>query len=244
VQAWVKGALAAPRTAPGCGAGAGPQPAAVAARSTSRSSVRSSRSRCRSIKKISGANLARNWVMIPHVTQHDEADITELEAFRKKLGDENKELKVSPLVFQIKAGGRRRSGASRNFNASLDASRREPDPEAATSTSASRSDTPDGLVVPVIRDCDKKGLLELAAEMGTISAKAREKKLGPAEMSGGCFSISSLGGIGGTKLHADRERARGGDPRRVQGRDEARVERQRVRAAPDAAALAQLRPTA
>ena len=148
------------------------------------------------IQKISGANLARNWAMIPHVTQHDDADITELEAFRKKLGDENKELKVTPLVFQIKAVVAALKAFPR-FNASLD--------ETGEKLTLKKYfhigiavDTPDGLVVPVIRDCDKKGLLELARELGEISAKAREKKLGPAEMSGGCFSISSLGGIGGT----------------------------------------------
>jgi len=148
------------------------------------------------IQKISGANLARNWAMIPHVTQHDDADITELEIFRKKLGEENKELKVSPLVFQIKAVVAALKQFPQ-FNASLD--------ETGEKLILKKYfhigiavDTPDGLVVPVIRDCDKKGLLELAAELGDISKKARDKKLGPAQMSGGCFSISSLGGIGGT----------------------------------------------
>jgi pyruvate dehydrogenase E2 component (dihydrolipoamide acetyltransferase) len=148
------------------------------------------------IKKISGANLARNWAMIPHVTQHELADITELEAFRKRLGEENKDLKVSPLVFQIKAvvAALRRFP---QFNASLDPSGENLVLKKYFHVGIA-VDTPDGLVVPVIRDCDRKGLLELAAELGTLSTKAREKKLGPAEMSGGCFSISSLGGIGGT----------------------------------------------
>ncbi|HET6431859.1 dihydrolipoyllysine-residue acetyltransferase [Dyella sp.] len=148
------------------------------------------------IQKISGANLARNWAMIPHVTQHEDADITELEAFRKKLGEENKDLKVTPLVFQIKAVVAALKAFPR-FNASLD--------EAGEKLTLKKYfhigiavDTPDGLVVPVIRDCDKKGLLDLARELGEISKKARDKKLGPADMSGGCFSISSLGGIGGT----------------------------------------------
>jgi pyruvate dehydrogenase E2 component (dihydrolipoamide acetyltransferase) len=148
------------------------------------------------IQKISGANLARNWAMIPHVTQHEDADITELEAFRKKLGEENKELKVTPLVFQIKAVVAALK-AFPQFNASLD--------ETGEKLILKKYfhigiavDTPDGLVVPVLRDCDRKGLLDLARELGEISKKAREKKLGPAEMSGGCFSISSLGGIGGT----------------------------------------------
>jgi len=148
------------------------------------------------IQKISGANLARNWAMIPHVTQHEDADITELEAFRKKLGEENKDLKITPLVFQIKAVVAALKKFPQ-FNASLD--------ETGEKLILKKYfhigiavDTPDGLVVPVIRDCDKKGLLDLAIELGEISKKARDKKLGPNDMSGGCFSISSLGGIGGT----------------------------------------------
>ena len=148
------------------------------------------------IQKISGANLSRNWAMIPHVTQHDDADITELEAFRKQLGAENKELKISPLVFQIKAVVAALKQFPQ-FNASLDESGEKLILKKYFHVGIA-VDTPDGLVVPVIRDCDKKGLLELARELGEISKKAREKKLGPAEMSGGCFSISSLGGIGGT----------------------------------------------
>jgi pyruvate dehydrogenase E2 component (dihydrolipoamide acetyltransferase) len=148
------------------------------------------------IKKISGANLARNWVMIPHVTQHEEADITELEAFRKQLGAENKDLKITPLVFQIKAVVAALKEYP-HFNASLDESGEKLILKKYFHIGIA-VDTPDGLVVPVIRDCDKKGLLDLARELGGISAKARDKKLGPADMSGGCFSISSLGGIGGT----------------------------------------------
>jgi pyruvate dehydrogenase E2 component (dihydrolipoamide acetyltransferase) len=148
------------------------------------------------IQKISGANLARNWAMIPHVTQHDDADITELEAFRKKLGEENKDLKVTPLVFQIKAVVAALKQFPQ-FNASLDESGEKLILKKYFHIGIA-VDTLDGLVVPVLRDCDKKGLLDLARELGEISKKARDKKLGPAEMSGGCFSISSLGGIGGT----------------------------------------------
>ncbi len=148
------------------------------------------------IQKISGANLARNWAMIPHVTQHEDADITELEAFRKQLGAEHKDLKISPLVFQIKAVVAALK-AFPQFNASLDASGEKLILKKYFHVGIA-VDTPDGLVVPVIRDCDQKGLLDLAQDLATISKKAREKKLGPAEMSGGCFSISSLGGIGGT----------------------------------------------
>ena len=148
------------------------------------------------IQKISGANLARNWAMIPHVTQHEDADITELEAFRKKLGEENKELKVTPLVFQMKAVVAALK-AFPQFNASLDETGEKLILKKYFHVGIA-VDTPDGLVVPVIRDVDKKGLLDLARELGEISKKARDKKLGPADMSGGCFSISSLGGIGGT----------------------------------------------
>jgi len=153
------------------------------------------------IQKISGANLARNWAMIPHVTQHEDADITELEAFRKKLGEEVKsskegDLKITPLVFQMKAVVAALKEYPQ-FNASLDETGEKLVLKKYFHVGIA-VDTPDGLVVPVIRDVDKKGLLDLARELGEISKKARDKKLGPADMSGGCFSISSLGGIGGT----------------------------------------------
>lgn len=146
------------------------------------------------INKLAGANLARNWAMIPHVTQFDEADITEMEAFRKRLGEEQKEVKVTPLVFLIKAVVAALQQYP-TFNASLDGEELVLKQYFNIGIAV---DTPDGLVVPVIRDADKKGLLALSKELAEISAKARDKKLGPAEMSGGCFSISSLGGIGGT----------------------------------------------
>jgi len=146
------------------------------------------------IQKLSGQNLARNWAMIPHVTQFDEADITEMEAFRKQLGEESKETKVTPLVFLIKAAVAALK-AFPKFNASLDGDTLVLKRYFHIGIAV---DTPDGLVVPVIRDCDQKGLLDLARELGEISKKARDKKLGPADMQGGCFSISSLGGIGGT----------------------------------------------
>ena len=148
------------------------------------------------IKKISGANLARNWAMIPHVTQFEQADITEMEAFRKNLGAENKDLKITPLVFQIKAVVAALK-AFPQFNASLDGDNLVLKKYFHIGIAV---DTPDGLVVPVLRNCDQKGLLELASELGEISKKARDRKLGPADMSGGCFSISSLGGIGGTSF--------------------------------------------
>jgi len=149
------------------------------------------------IKKISGANLARNWVMIPHVTQFDEADITDLEAFRVQMNKENEKsggAKLTMLAFLIKAcvAGLKKFP---EFNASLDGDNLVLKQYYHIGFAA---DTPNGLVVPVIRDCDKKGLLQIAQEMGDLAKKARDGKLGPADMSGGCFSISSLGGIGGT----------------------------------------------
>ena len=152
------------------------------------------------IKKISGANLARNWVMIPHVTQFDEADITDLEALRGRLNKENEKagIKVTMLAFIIKASVAALKKFP-DFNASL-VSEKDGDHLVLKHyfNIGFAADTPNGLVVPVIRNADQKGVLEIATEMGALSAKAREGKLGPAEMQGGCFSISSLGGIGGT----------------------------------------------
>jgi pyruvate dehydrogenase E2 component (dihydrolipoamide acetyltransferase) len=148
------------------------------------------------IKKISGANLARNWVMIPHVTQFDEADTTELEAFRVALNKENEKagIKITMLAFLIKASVAALKKFP-DFNASLDGDNLIVKQYWHIGFAA---DTPNGLVVPVIRNADQKGVFAIAKEMGELSAKAREGKLGPAEMQGGCFSISSLGGIGGT----------------------------------------------
>jgi len=150
------------------------------------------------IKKISGAHLHRSWVTVPHVTQFDEADITELEAFRKSLAAEaeKKSVRLTPLIFLMKAV----VSALReypDFNASLDASGENLIMKKYFHIGIA-VDTPNGLVVPVVRDVDQKGLFELAAELGEISARAREGKLSPGEMQGGCFTISSLGGIGGT----------------------------------------------
>ncbi|MXR36034.1 dihydrolipoyllysine-residue acetyltransferase [Craterilacuibacter sinensis] len=148
------------------------------------------------IKKLSGANLARNWVMIPHVTQFDEADITEMEAFRKGMGDELKAegVKLTPLAFLIKAAVAALKKYP-EFNASLDGDNLVLKQYFHIGFAA---DTPNGLVVPVIKDADKKSLLEIAQESGALAKKARDGKLLPTDMQGGCFSISSLGGIGGT----------------------------------------------
>jgi pyruvate dehydrogenase E2 component (dihydrolipoamide acetyltransferase) len=150
------------------------------------------------IRKISGANLARNWVMIPHVTQFDDADITGLEAFRVALNKENEKagVKVTMLAFLVKASVAALQKFP-DFNASLDTSGENLVYKRYCNVGFA-ADTPNGLVVPVIKDADAKGVLAIAKEMGELSAKAREGKLGPAEMQGGCFSISSLGGIGGT----------------------------------------------
>ena len=148
------------------------------------------------IKKISGANLARNWVMIPHVTQFDDADITDLEAFRVALNKENEKtgIKLTMLAFLIKASVAALKKFP-DFNASLDGDNLVYKRYFNIGFAA---DTPNGLVVPVIKNADQKGVLQIAQEMGELSTQAREGKLGPADMQGGCFSISSLGGIGGT----------------------------------------------
>lgn len=150
------------------------------------------------IKKISGANLSRNWAMIPHVTQHDHADITDLEDLRVAFNKENEKagIKLTMLAFLLKASAAALKKYP-DFNASLDASGDNLVLKKYFHIGFA-ADTPNGLVVPVIRDVDRKGVIEIAQEMGELAKKAREGKLGPAEMSGGCFSISSLGGIGGT----------------------------------------------
>ncbi|GAB3064235.1 dihydrolipoyllysine-residue acetyltransferase [Stenotrophomonas tumulicola] len=150
------------------------------------------------IKKISGANLARNWAMIPHVTQFEQADITELEALRLALNKENEKagIKLTMLAFLVKASAAALKKFP-EFNASLDASGENLTLKKYFNIGFA-ADTPNGLVVPVIRDVDKKGVVQIAQESGELAKKARDGKLGPADMSGGCFSISSLGGIGGT----------------------------------------------
>nr|WP_314106387.1 dihydrolipoyllysine-residue acetyltransferase [uncultured Neisseria sp.] len=148
------------------------------------------------IKKISGQNLSRNWVVIPHVTVHEEADMTELEEFRKQLNKEweREGVKLSPLAFIIKASVSALK-AFPEFNASLDGDNLVLKNYFNIGFAA---DTPNGLVVPVIKDVDQKGLKEISQELSELSKKAREGKLKPQEMQGACFTISSLGGIGGT----------------------------------------------
>ncbi len=199
VQAFVKGVMSAPpavaAAASGGDSGAGlgllPWPkvdftkfGAIEAKPLSR------------IKKISGANLHRNWVMIPHVTNHDECDITELEAFRVQLNKENEKsgTKMTMLAFVIKASVAALKKFP-DFNASLDGDNLVYKKYFNIGFAA---DTPNGLVVPVLKNADQKGIMQIAKEMTELSLKAREGKLGPSDMQGGCFSISSLGGIGGT----------------------------------------------
>lgn len=148
------------------------------------------------IKKISGQNLSRNWVVIPHVTVHEEADMTELEEFRKQLNKEweREGVKLSPLAFIIKASVAALK-AFPEFNASLDGDNLVLKNYFNIGFAA---DTPNGLVVPVIKDVDQKGLKQISQELTELSKKAREGKLKPQEMQGACFTISSLGGIGGT----------------------------------------------
>ncbi len=152
------------------------------------------------INKLTGEFLHRNWVTMPHVTQFDEADITDLESFRKSMADEYKEqgIKITLLSFLMKAvvSGLK---AMPRFNASLDASGENLILKHYYNIGIA-VDTPDGLVVPVVRDVDRKTLVELATDLRDISIKARDKKLTPADMQGGCMTISSLGGIGGTQF--------------------------------------------
>ena len=194
VQAFVKGELAKPRSDISTG-GLVVLPAPIVDFSQYGETESKPLSR---IKKISGANLHRNWVTAPHVTQFDEADITDLEDFRKSmLADaEKRGVKLTLLAFLMKAV----VNALRNypnFNASL-----SPDGESLILKQyyhvGFAVDTPDGLVVPVIRDVNKKDVLDIARDLAELSAKARERKLKLEEMQGGCFTISSLGGIGGT----------------------------------------------
>jgi pyruvate dehydrogenase E2 component (dihydrolipoamide acetyltransferase) len=195
VQSHVKAELARPRGGEGGGLGFNLPPLApvdfakfgpVATKPLSR------------IRKLSGAFLHRNWLTIPHITQHDEADITELEAFRKTQAEEARKsgIKFTMLGFLLKASVVALKQFP-DFNASL-----SPDGESLIVKNyyhvGVAVDTPNGLVVPVIRDVDRKGLLELAKDLGEISERMRAGKVAPADLQGGCFSISSLGGIGGT----------------------------------------------
>ena len=196
VEAYAKGAAAQPaaKAAPAAGTGAGvdllPWPKVDFAKFGPVETKPLSR-----IKKISGANLHRNWVMIPHVTNHDDADITDLEAFRVALNKENEKsgVRVSMLAFMIKAACATLAKFP-EFNASLDGENLVLKKYYHIGFAA---DTPNGLVVPVVRDADKKGVLEIAKEMGDLAKLARDGKLKPDQMQGGTFTISSLGGIGG-----------------------------------------------
>ncbi|MFW5399027.1 pyruvate dehydrogenase complex dihydrolipoyllysine-residue acetyltransferase [Yersinia sp. 1252 StPb PI] len=152
------------------------------------------------IQKISGANLSRNWVTIPHVTQFDEADITEVEVFRKQQNIEaekkKQDLKITPLVFLMKAAAKALEEFPR-FNSSISEDGQKLTLKKYINIGVA-VDTPNGLVVPVFRDVNKKGIVELSRELAVISKKARDGKLTASDMQGGCFTISSLGGIGGT----------------------------------------------
>ena len=197
VQAFIKGELAKPRTE-NMGAGLGalatlPMPIIDFIQFGEIEHKPLSR-----IKKISGANLHRNWVTAPHVTQFDEADITDLEEFRKSMqaDAEKRGVKLTMLAFLIKASVNALK-AYPNFNSSL-----SPDGDSLIMKNyfniGFACDTPDGLVVPVVKDVQQKDVLDIARDLGELSTKARERKLKIEEMQGGCFTISSLGGIGGT----------------------------------------------
>lgn len=152
------------------------------------------------INKLTGEFLHRSWLTVPHVTQFDEADITEMEAFRKQMGKEMERdgIKITPLAFIIQAVVAGLKQFPR-FNSSLDTSGENLILKNYYNIGVA-VDTPDGLVVPVIRDADKKSLVQLSQEIREFAGKARDKKLKPSDMQGGCFTISSLGGIGGTKF--------------------------------------------
>lgn len=152
------------------------------------------------INKLTGKFLHRNWVTVPHVTQFDEADISELEKFRKQLNEENKKngTRITVLAFLMKALVSALKEFPR-FNSSLDHTGENLILKHYVNIGVAM-DTPDGLVVPVIHDCDRKSLIELAQELVATSQRARDKKLSPTDMSGGCITISSLGGIGGTSF--------------------------------------------
>lgn len=194
VQAWIKGELTKPRVEAATG---GMAVLAMPAIDFSQFGETETQALPR-IKKISGANLHRNWVTAPHVTQFDAADITDLEDFRKSMQDEaNKRgVKLTMMAFLMKAVVNALRSYP-NFNASL-----SPEGDSLIMKKyfhiGFACDTPDGLVVPVIRDVNQKDVLDIARELGELSAKARERKLKVEEMQGGCFTISSLGGIGGT----------------------------------------------
>ena len=176
--------------------------------------------------------------MIPHVTHNDEADITELEAFRKRTNAEQSEAKVTMVALLAKAV----VASLKAFpvvNSSLDGDDLVLKRYYNIGFAA---DTPNGLVVPVIKDADAKGILEIAQDLTTLSKKARDGKLAGGDMQGATFTISLAGRDRRHELHADRQRPRGRDPRRHAQRDEARLERQRVRAAADGPAVAVLRP--
>ena len=189
VQAFVKRAISAAPTTGGIGLNLPPWPSVDFAKFGPVERVALSR-----IQKISGPILARNWVMIPHVTQNEDADVTELEAFRKQINSERKDVKVTMLAFLIKAAV---AALQRfpQFNSSLDGDELVLKKYYNIGFAA---DTPNGLVVPVIKDADRKGILEIARETAELGAKARDGKLMPADMSGATFTISSLGSIGGT----------------------------------------------
>jgi pyruvate dehydrogenase E2 component (dihydrolipoamide acetyltransferase) len=194
VQAYVKAQLGRPREgSAGAGFNLPPLPAVDFAKFGTVQTKPLTR-----IQKISGGHLHRNWISIPHVTQHDEADITELETFRKGQAEEASKngIKITMMGFLMKAVVVALKQFP-DFNASL-----SPDGESLVLKQyyhvGIAVDTPNGLVVPVIRDVDKKGLLDIAKELGEVSARMRAGKIAPADLQGGCFSISSLGGIGGS----------------------------------------------
>ncbi|MEM6051311.1 pyruvate dehydrogenase complex dihydrolipoyllysine-residue acetyltransferase [Erwinia sp. P7711] len=202
VQSYVKDAVKRAESAPAAAAGGGipgmlPWPKVDFSKFGEIEEVELGR-----IQKISGANLSRNWIVIPHVTQHDKADITEVENFRKQQNEEaakkKLDLKITPLVFIMKAAAKALEEFPR-FNSSLSEDGQKLTLKKYINIGVA-VDTPNGLVVPVFKDVNRKGIVELSNELSVISKKARDGKLTASDMQGGCFTISSLGGIGGTSF--------------------------------------------
>ena len=239
--AFLKGPAQAPAAAPAAAAGAGiPE---IPAQDFSKFGPVESKPLSR-IKKVSGPFLHRSWLNVPHVTHHDEADITELDRYRKELDTaakaEKDPYRVTLLAFLVKACVAALKKFP-EFNSSL-----APEKDSLILKGyyniGIAVDTPDGLVVPVVKDADRKGIIELSREFGSISAKARDGKLAPGDMQGGTFTISSLGGIGGTGFTPIVNAPGGRHPRCGPVGHEAGLERHGVRAAQHPAARGVLRP--
>ncbi len=195
----------------------------------------------RGVRRKTAEHLWQAWTTIPHVTQHDKADITELEQLRARFAPKAEEaggkMTVTAIALKVVASALK---VFPQFNASIDLGKEEIIYKQYINIGVA-VDTDRGLLVPVIRDVDKKNIVELAAELTGLSRKARDKKLTPEEMSGGTFTITNLGGIGGTGVLSHRESSGGRDPRHVALEHGTGVDQREVRAAPGASGIALVR---